>query len=263
MKKRLLLLGLLTSFVGFSQVSKYDSDCYGFEYTSINYKNALVGNAVEAMTQVAGFTQSSEQAHGGTYSMMADFTSSVPGTTPKTQGWRTQVNDEADIWLSSASNYTIRAWIYTTATTSTVAKVALTGGTATQNLSLNLDGYAAGQWHEFTKSFEADAGYLYDDVAETGVPLTFNINFTNMEVGSKIYIDDVDIVQTSTLSKSYSKIEGASVDASNGTITVTGANLDAVYSITGQQVGPTNLASGVYIVKISKGDRQDSVKVIM
>lgn len=262
MKKRLLLLGLLTSFVGFSQVTKYDSDCYGFEYTSINYKNSLFGNAVEAMSQVAGFTQSSEQAHSGTYSMMADFTSAVPGTAPKTQGWRTQVNDEGDIWLSSASNYTIRGWIYTTATTTTVAKVALSGGTATQNLSLNLDGYTAGQWHEFTKSFDADAGYLNDGGANNNI-LTFNINFTNMVVGSKIYIDDVDIVQTSTLSKSYSKIEGASVDASNGAITVTGANLDAVYSITGQQVGTANLASGVYIVKISKGDRQDSVKVIM
>lgn len=263
MKKRLLFLFTVATTLGFSQVTKYDADCYGFEYTNIEYQNGVFGNAVEAMEQKTGFTQSTEQAHSGTYSMMADFTSSVPGTAPKTQGWRTQVNDEGDIWLSGETSYTIRGWIYTTATTTTVAKVALNGGTAAQNLSLDLNGKTAGQWHEFTKEFTADSGYTYDVGAGSGTVLTFNINFTNMVVGSKIYIDDVDIVQTSTLSTSYSKIEGASVDASNGEITVSGAQIDAVYSITGQQVKTTGLSSGIYIVKISKGNKQDAVKVIL
>lgn len=71
------------------------------------------------------------------------------------------------------------------------------------------------------------------------------------------------IVLASTLSISESKIEGASVTAKDGLITVLGAKIDAVYSITGAKVGAEGLTSGIYIVKISKGNLEDVVKVIM
>lgn len=73
-----------------------------------------------------------------------------------------------------------------------------------------------------------------------------------------------DVTADATLSTSIVKgIDGASLTAENGSITASGAEVDAVYSITGQQVGAENLSNGVYIVKISKGNKQDVVKVIL
>lgn len=72
------------------------------------------------------------------------------------------------------------------------------------------------------------------------------------------------VTGVTSLSNSIVKgIDGALVTAKNGSITASGAEVDAVYSITGQQVSPNNLTNGIYIVKISKGDKQDVVKVIL
>ncbi len=66
-----------------------------------------------------------------------------------------------------------------------------------------------------------------------------------------------------TLSTRSNIIEGATVFARDGEITVKGADLDAVYAITGQQVKATGLSSGVYIVRISKNSRHATVKVAL
>ncbi len=65
------------------------------------------------------------------------------------------------------------------------------------------------------------------------------------------------------LSEIINNIPNAVVNAENGTISVSGANLDAVYAISGQQVDATNLANGIYIVQISKGNKKAAVKVIL
>jgi len=60
------------------------------------------------------------------------------------------------------------------------------------------------------------------------------------------------------------EIKGAVIDASNGQISVTGATLDAVYTISGQRVDEAiNLPVGIYIVKISNGTSEEVVKVIL
>ena len=66
-----------------------------------------------------------------------------------------------------------------------------------------------------------------------------------------------------TLSSDDNTIEGASVTAKNGSISVSGATLEAVYTMSGQQVGNSNLASGVYIVRISNEGKTDTVKVFV
>lgn len=58
-------------------------------------------------------------------------------------------------------------------------------------------------------------------------------------------------------------IAGALVNAKEGSITVSGANLDAIYTINGQKVGATNLSHGIYIVKISKENRKATIKVAL
>ena len=55
----------------------------------------------------------------------------------------------------------------------------------------------------------------------------------------------------------------AKVFGKNGNITVSGANLDVVYNIAGQQVSNQGLPSGIYIVKISKNDQVATVKIAM
>ncbi len=66
-----------------------------------------------------------------------------------------------------------------------------------------------------------------------------------------------------TLSIKSNVIEGAIVLAKEGAITVKGADLEAVYALTGQEVKATNLSSGIYIVKISKGDKAATLKVVL
>lgn len=94
---------------------------------------------------------------------------------------------------------------------------------------------------------------------------TTDVNLTAETQATHIIYNVGTVTGTTTLTTNSisSAIEGASVTANNGNITVSGANLEAVYAITGQQVGTTGLASGVYIVQISKGNGQDTVKVIV
>ncbi|WP_157359391.1 hypothetical protein [Wenyingzhuangia fucanilytica] len=68
---------------------------------------------------------------------------------------------------------------------------------------------------------------------------------------------------TALFMKTVDVIPGATVNAANGNIMVNGANLDAVYNVTGQQVGSKGLASGIYIVKISKNGTVAAVKVAL
>lgn len=72
------------------------------------------------------------------------------------------------------------------------------------------------------------------------------------------------ITDPTTLSsaKNNPLIKGAKVELSKGEVVVNGASLDEIYSITGKKLKNGNLATGVYIVKISKDNLTNMVKVI-
>lgn len=61
----------------------------------------------------------------------------------------------------------------------------------------------------------------------------------------------------------FSKIPNAKVIVVNRKIKVSGANLQAVYNITGQEVRNVDLKDGIYIIKISKGTKVTAVKVVI
>ena len=79
----------------------------------------------------------------------------------------------------------------------------------------------------------------------------------------KHYLYELNIMGVTLGLHKPNKIEGALVSALDGSITVKGANLDAVYTITGQKVGTTNLAKGIYIVKISKENKVATIKIAL
>lgn len=64
-----------------------------------------------------------------------------------------------------------------------------------------------------------------------------------------------------TLSTKSHIIEGAQVFSQHNEIIVKGANLDKIYTITGQEVNNSNLSSGIYLVIISKNDKKATVKI--
>ncbi|MGY5351433.1 T9SS type A sorting domain-containing protein [Wenyingzhuangia sp. IMCC45533] len=215
-------------------------------------------NIVNAMTQVDGFTQSSEQAQSGTYSAKTDLVA-IGTTIPKLQTWRG--SNGGSFFTTVVDNYTLKVWVYLVGDTPTTLRLSMNSQAGNPATAFDFTGLSKNTWHQVTanstiNSVEAEANGW------------FNVDYTGFQAspaaGSAIYIDNITMELTSTLSTTVAtKIEGASVDASNGAITVTGANLDAVYSITGQQVDASGLASGIYIVKISKGNKQESVKVIL
>ncbi|ANW96241.1 hypothetical protein AXE80_08095 [Wenyingzhuangia fucanilytica] len=168
---------------------------------------------------------------------------------------------------SAGSTIQVKLWVKTNRATpiSLSARVKLTDGgveTSTKPITALTTTNTAMEWEELTFDIAT-----IDDF--DGVTFWFALNYSdgaaeNLLNGDVVYIDQMSASITSpTLSSSYSKIEGASVKAENGTISVSGANLDAVYSITGQQVKSSDLASGVYIVRISKGNKQDAIKVVL
>lgn len=161
----------------------------------------------------------------------------------------------------------VKMWVKTNRATpiSLSARVSLTDGsvdTATKPIATVTTTNTAMEWEEIT--FNLTCPDAFD-----GVKFWFALNYTdgdaaNLLNGDIVYIDEMSATLTTpSLSTTTSKIEGASVKAENGSISVSGANLEAVYSVAGQQVGVKGLSSGIYIVKMSKGNKQDAVKVAL
>lgn len=59
------------------------------------------------------------------------------------------------------------------------------------------------------------------------------------------------------------EIPGASITTKNGIIIANGANIDAVYALTGQQVGAIGLPAGIYMIRVSKRDLKTTLKVVV
>ncbi|MGY5351943.1 hypothetical protein ACXGQW_05190 [Wenyingzhuangia sp. IMCC45533] len=101
-------------------------------------------------------------------------------------------------------------------------------------------------------------------VGQTGLQIVSRMKVSNgPSTFRSAVLNNVTVVLPGTLSNNFIKKLDANISASNGTISVEGANLDAVYTITGQQVAATGLASGIYIVKISKGNASEIVKIVL
>ncbi|MEC3908656.1 T9SS type A sorting domain-containing protein [Tamlana sp. 2201CG12-4] len=90
----------------------------------------------------------------------------------------------------------------------------------------------------------------------TGSDAGFSFGGDVISFGDWTFSYDPLTLSTTVVSKLQARVYGE-----NGTITVLGANLEAVYNITGQQVSNQGLASGIYIVKVSKNDQVATVKV--
>lgn len=203
------------------------------------------------------------EAHDGVQSLKLEFTGDADSTFwtfssyEKTYGTVYPVGSELEV----------KMWVKTnrSSTIDISGRVKLTNGgsdTATKPITTVETTNTAMGWEQITLTMVAAEAF-------DGVTFWFAIPFasgesTNLLNGDIVYLDNFTAsITDATLSVESKKIEGAVVDTENGNITVTGADLDAVYSITGQQVGATGLASGVYIVKISKGNLQEAVKVSM
>ncbi|NJB83566.1 T9SS type A sorting domain-containing protein [Wenyingzhuangia aestuarii] len=272
MKKKLLKVStiFLIAFSANAQVANFNTSAWGFEptdteWTSGNNSTGGTGavspsNIVTAWTQtLAGgeaFSQSSTEVRTGVYSMKADF--DVLTVTPKLQTWRSNKNNEGNWDYTGEGNYKVSLYVKFVGTPSgslkfTSQKKDLTTQTAVWDLSTEI---TTADWTLLEYVFPIVGTDVSTDYWST-------VSFGPIPASGQVYIDDVVVAFDSALSTSLSKIEGASVKAENGFINVTGANLDAVYSITGQQVTTSGLASGVYIVKISKNGKQDAVKVVM
>ncbi|NMH86808.1 hypothetical protein [Flavivirga algicola] len=102
-----------------------------------------------------------------------------------------------------------------------------------------------------------------DGATLSDLSVTFTTDDINATAFDVIRIYEFSIGPNPTLSTKSNIIEGARVFAKEGNITVKGANLDAVYALTGQRVGAINLSNGIYLVKISKDDKAATVKVAL
>lgn len=121
-----------------------------------------------------------------------------------------------------------------------------------------------------TKTLAAGAQTLEFDLSGaeyTGNKNDFQIHFradaaNTVTLTGGVSISSITFTATASTA-AISKLEGVSVVAENGAIVVKGANLDAVYNVAGQKVGAENLASGIYIVKVSNAKGSDVVKIVL
>lgn len=256
------------SIVEYNGVSSFTFEEYfGFEAADAEVDGIIEPNT-NGNSSVTGwylqhndyFSFSDEQASTGDYSMK--FDSSEGAASKQIQGGYATTPGTSLISFP-AGDYAIQADVFIPSGKSIPSKLTMSikpnpdsdPVTNFKAMTIDIDpSLTKNTWHTIT-SITATFGQTTD----TGCALKIDAADAN----TVVYIDNVKWVDAATLSTTNSKIEGASVNASNGKISVTGATLDAVYSITGQKVATDGLANGVYIVKISKGAKQDAIKVVL
>ncbi|NIJ44822.1 hypothetical protein FHR24_001261 [Wenyingzhuangia heitensis] len=206
------------------------------------------------------FSFSDEQAKTGDYSLK--FDSAVGAAEKQIQGG-SEDTEGTSLISFAAGDYVIQADIYIPSGKSIPSKLTLNvkdnassvPATSFKAAVINIDpSLTKDTWHTIVSET-----VTYGQTTDAGSAFKLKADDAN----TVAYVDNLKWVDAATLSTTTSKIEGASVNASNGTISVSGATLQAVYSITGQAVGTSGLANGVYIVKISKGAKQDAIKVVL
>lgn len=256
----------VVSTMGITQLSAqitYNTDAWDFELDSgVTYKSGgenVTGDIVSAWTQVAGFEQSTDQAHSGTYSCKSDFTTNT--TSGKFQTYRSTTGMEGDFNVISSVPYTAIAWFYfASGTPSGTFKMSLqkSGGTNV-SASFNLSAVPVGQWTKIEAEFSGNP----DASDETWS----SVQFSSVPTGTVVYVDDISVVQSATLGVKANTLEGVWVYP-NPTANVLNVKCPAgtkmeVYNILGAKVKTQNsvqknaalnvsgLASGLYVVKLN------------
>ncbi|NJB83144.1 T9SS type A sorting domain-containing protein [Wenyingzhuangia aestuarii] len=260
MKKiTLLALTIIPVFTMSSQIAGFNTDAYGFELTNVQWTSggthngaSSPGNIVDAITQNDGFIQSDEKARTGTYSLLADFSSSIPGETPSLQGWRANVNGETNYdYIASATtkNYTLSAYIYINATTDGNLRITSQGSNGRQynQLSIPLNTVPTDTWTKFSISF--DQNVPQEDYWSS-------VNFSTLPTGNvKIFVDDISIVETSTLSANRldKDIFNLAVNYNTSKLNITapkGSKLE-IFNVLGSKIKTIDITEKNNIIDIS------------
>ncbi|WP_139957416.1 T9SS type A sorting domain-containing protein [Flavicella sediminum] len=272
MKTKLLksvLLGatfLLYTGLAFSQ-NILPTDAYGFELTNVDWNNKntgdQTGNIVEAWTQVAGFTQSLDQAQSGTYSMKCDLVATA-GTVPKLQTWRSNTNSEHE-FTTELATYKVKAWVRVTGDAASNIKITINSQPAKPNLTLNFPDTPTGDWEqiEATTTFDATEAETVGWISFSlvGIPAT-------PTAGSVTYFDNITIEKdaTASVNKINNELSGVSVFPNPATdkvnVTAPSGSEVSITNIAGVVVrqvqtssdntviSTENLPSGIYIVTV-------------
>jgi hypothetical protein len=162
---------------------------------------------------------------------------------------------------SGEADATLTNYSYTTAVNATNPTTHIDRTFTIINVPLTTDPIAEGVEHAITLRF-INAG----PAGSTPIPGSFVSPPASIEGGAGKHamheLHTLSVPAALGLNKSHT-IPGAIVHTNDNSISISGANLDAVYTITGQKVGTINLSKGVYIVKMSKGDKTATVKIAL
>ncbi|WP_010135929.1 T9SS type A sorting domain-containing protein [Ochrovirga pacifica] len=266
--------GTSTVYVDDIKIEEYNGvashtfeEYFGFEAADAVVEGIIEPNANGNSTATGWFLQhddyysfTDEQASSGTYSLKYD--SSVGAGEKNIQGGN-ETTPGTSLISFAAGDYAIQADVYIPSGKTVPSKLTLnikanndsSPATPFKTMSIDLDpNLSKDSWHTLTSTVD-----MFEQTTDAGCTL----KILSADANTVVYIDNLKWIDAATLSTTTSKIEGAIVKANNGTISVIGANLESVYSITGQQVETTGLASGIYIVKIAKGNKHDTVKVVL
>ncbi|NIJ46165.1 beta-galactosidase [Wenyingzhuangia heitensis] len=251
------------------------TDPYGFENTNVFWSSgghdaSVAGNIVEAWTQNVGFTQTSERAKEGTYSMKCDLVTTA-GTNPKLQTWRTNTHKEHE-FTTEVANYDVKMWVYLEGDTPSGARLTLDSQTAKPQVNFDLSSVAKNQWVQVEASNKLNSGEAIENnwfsFIMTGLNATPN-------AGSAIYFDEISIQKSDSLSVTTAVLEGIKIVSENKKIQITApiksnvliTNISGtvIYhqKTTQDFISTQNLQTGIYIVKVVHNGKSTLKKVMV
>ncbi|ANW96640.1 hypothetical protein AXE80_10295 [Wenyingzhuangia fucanilytica] len=252
-------------------------DVANMEYFLVRFKTAANGNLTGTSAENGNIVISKIQFAATiptTERLTYDFTNDYEGWSTTTRCTVSAGATALTITPDGGNNAKVDNLIYhVDASSNQYAHITLTNNSSVNNQLKVVASTSAGSLTK-TKTITSGTQTIDYDMANanwTGQGNTVSlqlvidndVNSANVDANTLVIDQIVFDNSTSLGNSSVSKIEGAVVSTNNGNITVSGANLDAVYNVAGQQVGTTGLTAGIYIVKISKGANVAAVKVAL
>ncbi len=250
---------------------------YGFENTNVFWSSgghdaSIAGNIVEAWTQNPGFTQSSEKAKKGTYSMKSDLFANK-GQNPKLQTFRTNINKEHKFTTEIAS-YDVKMWVYLEGDTPNGVKLILDTDPTKPQVVFDLTSIAKNQWVQV----EATTKLVSTENSDTNwISLLMTGLNSNPSINSNIYFDDITMQKSTSLSittiPTTEEVEIITINKKinvkapvNSDIIVSNISGSIVYSIEKsreESILTKNLTPGIYIVKVTNKGEYTIRKIIV
>lgn len=249
---------------------------YGFENTNVFWSSGghdvtVAGNIVDAWTQNAGFTQTSERAKEGTYSMKCDLVATA-GSNPKLQTWRTNTNKEHE-FTTEVADYDVKMWVYLEGDTPSGVKLSLDSQAAKPQVNFDFTTLAKNQWVQV----EATSKLTSAEAIESN---WFSFVMTGLKAtpsaGSKIYFDDITVQKSNSLSVNKTVLEGVQIQSENKQIRVLAPAKSSVLitNMSGKvvfhqqelkqnTVSTPFLPTGVYLVKVVSQGKSTLKKVLV